>query len=124
LINEAQELYTTGARNLILDLGKLSFISSAGLGAVHQVALLFRGKKPVDKQDESWGDYRWAAFHSDGTAHNRTCHEFIKLLSPTREVMEVLDMIGFTSLFDIYTELDQAIASFHKRAPVMEASLR
>jgi anti-anti-sigma factor len=124
LIKEAQKLYTAGTRNLILDMGKLTFMSSAGLGAVHQVALLFHGKKPVEKQDERWSDYRWAAFHPDGSVHNHTPHEFVKLLSPTKEVMELLEMIGFSSLFEIHTDLDQAIASFHKRAPILEASLR
>jgi anti-anti-sigma regulatory factor len=124
LIDKAQKLYAAKVRDLILDLGKLTFISSAGLGALHQVGLLFRGKKPVEKKDESWSDYRWAAFHATENDHTPTPHEHVKLLSPTREVMEVLDMIGFNSLFAIFTDLEQAITSFHQSAPVMEASLQ
>jgi anti-anti-sigma factor len=45
LIDETQKVYAAGARDLILDLSKLTFISSAGLGALHRVALLFQGKK-------------------------------------------------------------------------------
>jgi anti-anti-sigma regulatory factor len=123
LLDEAQKLYEAGTRDLILDLSKLIFISSAGLGAFHQMALLFHGKKHPDK-DETWGAYRWAAYRSIDRDHNRKTHEHVKLLSPSKEVMEVLDLIGFSTLFEIYTELDQAIASFFQDASFMEASLR
>ena len=39
LLEEAQVLYKAGTCDLILDLSNLKFISSAGLGAIHQVAL-------------------------------------------------------------------------------------
>jgi anti-anti-sigma factor len=123
LIDEVQKLYAAKVRNLIMDLGRLTFISSAGLGALHQVALLFRGKKTVEKKDESWSDYKWAAFHTNENDSTPTPHEHVKLLSPSREVMEVLNMIGFSSLFEIYTELELAITSFHQSAPVLHASL-
>jgi hypothetical protein len=122
LIKEAQKLYTAGARDLILDLRLLSYISSAGLGALHQVALLFRGENQAEC-DESWSAYRWAAFHSIDSDHNRVYHKHVKLLSPTNEVMGVLDMIGFSSLFEIYSDLQQAVASFSQIAPAMEPRL-
>jgi anti-anti-sigma factor len=123
LIDEAHKLYAAGVRDLILDLSKLAFISSAGLGALHQVALMFRRKKQVEK-DESWSAYRWAAFRAIDSDHNRTSHEHVKLFSPTKEVMEVLDMIGFSSLFEVYTDLKAAAASFRQAAPAMENSSR
>lgn len=119
---EAKNLFADGARDLIFDLSKLVFISSAGLGALHQVALLFQGKiRPGP--DESWAAYRWAAYRSMDRDHYIRLQEHVKLLSPTREVREVLDMIGFSSLFEIYTDFPQAVASFHKVAPVMETGL-
>ena len=123
LIEEAQKIYAAGVRDIILDLSKLIWISSAGLGAMHQVALLFRGNKQPE-QDESWAAYRWAAYRSIDRDHKRGTQEHVKLFSPTKEVREVLDMIGFSSLFEIFTELDQAISSFHTRALEMESSLR
>lgn len=123
LIDKAHNLYAAGTRDLILDLSKLTFISSAGLGALHQVALMFRGKQKAEK-DESWSAYRWAAFRAIDSDHNRTYHEHVKLFSPTREVMEVLDMIGFSSLFEIYTDLKQVLASFRQAVPAMENSSR
>jgi anti-anti-sigma regulatory factor len=120
LVVEAQKVHADGARDLILDLSKLTFISSAGLGALHQVALLFRGKKHP-KKDESWGAYRWAAYRSLESDHLHRFQEHVKLVSPTKEVRELLDMIGFTSLFEIYTDLHLATASFYQSAQPVDA---
>ena len=122
LIHEAQKVIAAGSRDLLLDLGKLTFISSAGLGALHQVALLFQGKKHSES-DESWAAYRWAAYRSIDRLHIRQTQEHVKLLSPTKEVQEVLDMIGFSSLFEIFTDLPQALASFRQTVPAYETSL-
>jgi anti-anti-sigma regulatory factor len=123
LVEEAQMLYEAGTCDLILDLSNLTFISSAGLGAIHQVALLFHGKKHPDK-DETWGAYRWAAYRSIDGDHKRKTHEHVKLLSPSKEVLEVLDLIGFTSLFEIYTDIQQAAASFYEAAPVAKVNMQ
>jgi anti-anti-sigma factor len=111
LLDEAKKQFTAGATNLLLDLSKLTFISSAGLGALHQVALLFRGKKHP-AQDETWAAYRWAAYRTIDRDHQSTSQQHVKLLSPTKQVREVLDLIGFSSLFEIYSDIDQATASF------------
>jgi hypothetical protein len=112
LMKEAKKLYTAGARNLILDLSLLTYISSAGLGAIHQVALLFRGKKRHE-QDESWGDYRWAAYRKIDNRRMYPYEVHVILFSPTKEVRKVLDMIGFGFLFEIFTDLQKAIDSFY-----------
>ena len=44
LVAEAQKLYDAGTRNLVLDMSELTFISSAGLSALHHIALMYRGK--------------------------------------------------------------------------------
>jgi hypothetical protein len=38
-------------------------------------------------------------------------------------VQEVLDMTGFGSLFEIYTDLHHAVASFLQAVPAMETRL-
>ena len=123
LIEKAESLFAGGSRNLILDLTRLTFISSAGLGALHQVALLYHGKAPLEP-DESWASYRWATFRNIKRDHDLSRQDHVKLLSPTREVLEVLDMIGFSSLFEIYTFMPQAVESFHQPDLVMETSMR
>lgn len=116
LIDEAHKAYTASTRTLLLDLSNLTFISSAGLGALHQVALLFRGEKQAEKS-ETWDDYRWTAFSASDPGYHRGSNQNVKLLSPTREVRGVLDLIGFSSLFEIYTDYDQAVASFYESVP-------
>ena len=117
-IDEARELHDSGACDLLLDLGKLTFISSAGLAALHQVALLFQGKKHPG-QDESWATYRWAAFNNLDPGRKTALNQHVKLVSPTRQVQEVLDMIGFRSLFEIYTDTHLATVSFAQASPAL-----
>jgi anti-anti-sigma factor len=113
LIEKGQMLFANGARDLILDLAKLTFISSAGLGALHQVAMLFQGKIHSEP-DETWAGYRWATYRNIKRDHDLRPQEHVKLLSPTREVREVLDLIGFSSLFEIFTFMPQAVESFRQ----------
>jgi len=117
LIDEAKKVYAARARDLILDMSTLTFISSAGLAALHQVALSFRGKKHPGQ------DGGWAAYHAIDRDRGSGTQAHVKLLSPTKQVREVLDMTGFNSLFEIYTDPHQASASFHQAAPAMEARL-
>jgi anti-anti-sigma regulatory factor len=117
LIEEAEKVYDSGARNLVLDLSQLTFISSAGLAALHQVALLFRGEKHPG-QDEGW-----AAFHSIDRDRGTGTQEHVKLFSPSEPVQQVLEMTGFKSLFEVYNDLQQASASFHQTVPAMEPRL-
>jgi len=115
LIEEAQNVYDAGVRDLILDLGKLTFISSAGLAAMHQVALLFRGER-----NPGW-DGGWDAYHAIDRDRSHGPQAHVKLLSPPEPVRQLLDMTGFNSLFEIFTDLDQAVGSFRQQVPAMQA---
>lgn len=106
LINSAQELYKAGARDFLLDLGDLTYISSAGLVALHSVALLARGEEMPDTEGG------WSAYRSMGRSAEAGMQKHVKLLNPRSEVMGVLDMVGFGNVFEIYTDLDQAVNSF------------
>ena len=106
LITKAQELYTAGARDFLLDLSDLTYISSAGLVALHSVALLARGEA-VPNPEGGWATYR-----SMGRSSEAGVQKHVKLFNPRSEVNSVLDMVGFGSIFEIFTDLDQAINSF------------
>ena len=114
LIDEAQEVYGNGARDLILDMRKLTFISSAGVAALHQVALLFR------EVNTSHLDGGWGSFDTRERDLAITKQEHVKLLSPPGQVLKVLNLTGFGSLFEVFTDLAQAADSFRQRAPEME----
>lgn len=106
LINKARELYEGGARDLLIDLSDLTYVSSAGLVALHTVALLVRGEALPDTEAG------WSAIRSVGSAGNSGIQEHIKLVNPRSEVKSVLDMVGFSSAFQIFTDLDEAVKSF------------
>jgi anti-anti-sigma regulatory factor len=106
LIAEAQKVYDAGARDLILDLSNLTYISSAGLAALHQVALLFRGENHPDQ------DVGWAAYHAIDRDRSNGVQAHVKLFSPGELVRQELDLTGFGALFEIFTDLNQATASF------------
>ena len=105
-ITEAEKLYDAGARNLIVDMSELSFLSSAGLGALHRIARIFRG------EDRSTLEEGWAALRVMGNDRNSGFQKHIKLLNPSEKIQEVLDMVGFKAFFEIYNEIQPALASF------------
>ena len=107
LIAEGQEQYDAGARDILLDLTGLSYISSAGMVAFHNIALLLRGETPPST-DQGWGAYRSMGRGSiEGGIQ-----EHFKLFNPQPELDRILDMVGFNTIFEIFTDLDKAINSF------------
>lgn len=108
LVAEAQKFYDSGARNLLLDMTGLTFISSYGISALHHIALMYRGEgKNTFREDQSavknMNKERDAGFK---------IQEHIKLFNPSEAIRNILDIVGFTAFFAIYTDLDTAIASF------------
>lgn len=106
LINEAREAYEGGARDFLIDLSGLTYVSSAGLVALHTVALLARGEALPDTEAG------WSAIRSVGGAGRGGLQEHVKLANPRDEVQSVLDMVGFSAAFEIFDDLDEAVKSF------------
>jgi anti-anti-sigma regulatory factor len=106
LITKAQELYKSGTRDFLIDLSDLTYISSAGLVALHSIALLAKGEELPDTE------HGWAAYRSMARTSTAGLQTHIKLLNPRDEVKNVLDMVGFTNVFEIFTDRDQAVRSF------------
>jgi anti-anti-sigma regulatory factor len=106
LIASAQEVIKGGAKDILLDLTDLTFVSSAGLVALHVVALLSRGESMPDLE------HGWAALKSVGKSRESGMQMHVKLLNPRPEVVNVLDMVGFSSFFDIHTDRQKALDSF------------
>ena len=105
-ITEAEKLFDAGVRNLLLDVSELNFLSSAGLAALHRIARIFRG------EDRSILEEGWSAIYAMGRERDSGFQEHVKLLNPSENVQGVLDTAGFKAFFEIYTEIDRAIASF------------
>ena len=106
LISKAQELHSAGQRDFLLDLSDLTYISSAGLVALHSVALLTRGDELPDVERG------WTAYRSMGRSGEAGVQKHVKLLNPRTEIMSVLDMVGFSTVFEIFTDREEAVNSF------------
>ena len=105
LVNTAQKLYDEGTRNLLLDLTDLAFISSAGLASLHMLTKLFRGEN-TDPEDG------WDTFRDIGRERDNGFQTNVKLLSPSPDVDQVLDTVGFKQFFEVYIDLGEALQSF------------
>ncbi|MCB0118701.1 MAG: STAS domain-containing protein [Anaerolineales bacterium] len=106
LISSAQEVLNSGAKNILLDMSDLTFISSAGLVSLHVVALLLRGEAMPDLE------HGWAALKSVNKSRESGMQQHVKMLNPRPEVVNVLEMVGFSSFFEIFTDRQKAIESF------------
>lgn len=106
LISKAQELHQAGARDFLLDLSDLTYISSAGLVALHSVALLAKGEALPDTEGG------WSAYRSMGRSSEAGMQRHVKLLNPKPDVRGVLDMVGFGNVFEIFNSREEALNSF------------
>jgi anti-anti-sigma regulatory factor len=106
LINKAREAYQAGWRDFLVDMSDLTYISSAGLVALHSMALLLKGEELPDT------DSGWSAYRSMGRSKEAGMQEHMKLLNPRAEVQSVLDMVGFSAVFTVFTDFDEALKSF------------
>ena len=106
LVSKVELLQKDGARNFILDLSDVPFMSSAGLVALHSIAIMLRGERPADPQSG------WTALKSIDRSKEAGMQEHVKLLQPQAYVAETFDKAGFTQFFRVFSDLNQAVASF------------
>ena len=106
VILKAQQAYDDGARDLILDLENVPYVSSAGLMALHTLARIFAG------QGVNVKDGGRPTFRSINPKEDITAREHVKFLSPQPTVDQVLDVVGLKQFFEIFTDLETAVKSF------------
>lgn len=90
LQDKATELVEAGTANILLDLGQVEYMGSAGFRAIHAIANMLN-------TEQKQGMYK---------------SEHIKLLNPKGEVARVIKTLGFDSFLEIYQDRATAIASF------------
>jgi anti-anti-sigma regulatory factor len=106
LIAAAKTAQQGGAKSMLLDLSGVSYMSSAGLVALHSSVLLFEGKLPPDPE-AGWSTLKSVALNSGGAAQ-----QLVKLLNPQPRVTRTLEMSGMNVFFEIFTDEAAALASF------------
>ena len=90
LQDKASEVIEAGASNILLDLGQVEYMGSAGFRAIHAIANM------LNTEGEE-GMYR---------------SRHVKLLNPKGEVARVIKTLGFDSFLEIHDDRAAAIASF------------
>ena len=107
VIEHVRRLYTTGTRQLIIDLSDVSFLSSSGLVALHSAALVMRGEEPPSP------DLGWSAFHAIASDVEQPGFETCcTLANPQGRVRKSLEMTGFSAFLRIYEDVDTAVGAF------------
>jgi anti-anti-sigma factor len=101
VVTKAQEIYQKPARNLIIDLSEVPYISSAGLVAIHKIALLYSGV-PQQVEQNTRPDF----------THSSTARKHVKLLSPQPAVNQILETTGLKLFFKVFDNLESALQSF------------
>ncbi|MCL4294871.1 MAG: STAS domain-containing protein [Anaerolineae bacterium] len=99
---QARAAIEAGARNLLLDLTKMKYISSAGLRALHTIFLLLRGDTPNESDENMKKGLMDGTFKSP----------HLKLLNPSPAVTETLRAMGFDMFLEVHRNLKDALASF------------
>ncbi len=102
LQKKADDVFQAGTRYLILDLSQVPFISSAGIRGLHYVFNLLR----TDSVSES--DQAISKGLRDGTFKS----PHLKLLSPNKNVANLLKVTGYDMFLEVHYSLSEAVKSF------------
>lgn len=106
VIDRVRQLYNGGARQLVIDLSDLTFLSSSGLVSLHSSALVMRGEEPPSP------DLGWSAFHAIASDVEQGFETCCKLVNPQGRVRKTLEMTGFNTFLEIFDNTDAAVRSF------------
>lgn len=101
LTSKAQAAFQDGARDIVLDLGDVPYISSAGLRAIHVIYMILRSADPKDEE---------TAIHGIARGTYKSPH--LKLVNPSRNGLKALTTSGYDIFLDIHDNIPEAVASF------------
>jgi anti-anti-sigma factor len=106
LVKKVETLHKDGVQDFLIDLSDVPYMSSAGLVALHSIAIMLRGEKAADPQSG------WAALKSIDRSRERGMQKHAKLLNPQEYVADTFEKAGFTQFFEVFNDLKTAVASF------------
>ncbi len=99
---KAEELITSGTRDILIDLTNVHFVSSAGIRAFHALFNKLRALSPDLSDEEMRKGINAGTYKSP----------HLKLLNPSKEATTTFEMTGIDMYIGIYTDLKKAISSF------------
>jgi anti-anti-sigma factor len=91
-----------GAHDIVLDLSKVGYLSSAGIRVLSHLFNLLRGDLPQESDEAMKQGVRDGTFKSP----------HLKLASTAPRVAEVLKMSGLDMMIESYRSVPEAVASF------------
>ncbi len=106
VITKGKELVAAGTTHLLIDMKDVPFMGSAGLVALHSLALALQGKPETDPEEG------WNALHAARIDAAQGKQAFVKILNPQPSVLRGLERTGMTELFEVHTDLATAVAAF------------
>jgi len=98
---EAKKVVESGARDILIDLSGVTFMSSVGMRAIHLLYDQVHDVEPGEKK---------AVYKGVMAGTYKAPH--LKLLSPTNRVLESLKLIGLDLYIDIFDNKQEALAAF------------
>lgn len=99
VVESAQSVKDAGARYLLIDMGGVDLVTSAGLRALHTAYKIFTPSGEAQA---------WIADHADTTFKS----PYFKLAQPSPQVHYVLSIAGFLQNIQIYPTVQEALGSF------------
>lgn len=96
----ARIVFADGARNIVLDLSGVPYISSAGLRAIHAVYMMLRNADA--------GETSTARGIASGTYKS----PHLKLVKPSKNAMKALSTAGYDMFLEIHDTVKSAVQSF------------
>jgi anti-anti-sigma factor len=104
VIGAVSDAWDRGARGLVLDLSKLTFMASSGLFALHSAFRIMRGETPPDPEGG------WGALHEMSRDHDNAAAN-VRLAAPQEAISRVLERTGMAQLFAIDADRASAVAA-------------
>ncbi len=98
---EAKKVVESGARDILIDLSGVTFMSSVGMRAIHLLYDQVHDAEPGEKK---------AVYKGVMAGTYKAPH--LKLLGPTNRVLESLKLIGLDLYIDIFDNKQEALAAF------------
>lgn len=99
LVDAAREAFDSGTHNLLLDLGGLQMITSAGLRALRDIYNMYT---PIEEIEA------WTARHTGETFKS----PYFKIAQPSSNIHYILSIAGFLQSIYIFPSLQKALDSF------------
>jgi anti-anti-sigma factor len=98
----AAKTVENGAKDILIDMSGVSFMSSAGIRSLHALYTLLHPAGSAQDQDSVY----------KGISAGTYAAPHLKLLNPTKKVSEVIKLSGLDMYLKIYTNEQEAIAAF------------